>query len=89
LPPQRHAFVRDEAAPDTVLADGPLPQRELEARAAHRAGRADGDGPGGLAAGGLGVGTDREPCVGIKTAISASRLTGDLRMHRPVGQPGQ
>jgi hypothetical protein len=41
----------DEAAPDAVLADGSVPQRQLQARAAHGTGRADGDGPGRLAAG--------------------------------------
>jgi hypothetical protein len=75
---QRGPVGRDEAAPDAVLADCPVPQRQLQTRAAHGAGRADSDGPGRLAAGCLRFGADGEPFVGINSAISASRLSGDL-----------
>jgi hypothetical protein len=83
---QRGTFGRDEAAPDTVLADCPMPQRQLQACAAHGTGPADSDGAGRLAAGCLRFSADREPFVGIKSAIGASRLPGDLGAQRPIGQ---
>jgi hypothetical protein len=75
---QRGPVGRDEAAPDAVLADCPVPQRQLQARAAHGAGRADSDGAGRLAASCFRFSADREPFVGIHSAISTSRLSGDL-----------
>src|SRR5215468_3073357 len=50
----------DQAAPDTVLADVPVPQRQLQALGAHRAPGADGDRRGGLVSGPGCVDADRE-----------------------------
>jgi hypothetical protein len=78
---QRRTFSRDKAAPDAMLADSPPPQRQLQARGAHGAGRADSD-----RAGRLRFGTDRKPFVGIERAIGALRLPHDLGAQRPIGQ---
>ena len=74
---QCRAFGGDQAAPDTVLADIPVPQRKRQAWGSHQAGRADGDGGGRLLASLARLGTDREPLVGIKAAISAPGVPDD------------
>jgi hypothetical protein len=75
---QRGTFGWDEAAPDAMLTDCPVPQRQLQACVAHGAGRADSDRAGRLATGGLRVDADGKPFVGIKGAISALSLARDL-----------
>jgi hypothetical protein len=76
LPAQSHALGDDKAAPDAVLADIPVPQRQLQALGAYRAGQADVDSARGFAAGYFLVRTDWKPCVGIKGSVSAPRLAG-------------
>jgi hypothetical protein len=74
---QRRPVGGDQAAPDTVLADIPGPQRQFQALRAHRAGGADGDRRGRLVAGLACFCTDREPLVGIEGAVSAAGVPDD------------
>src|SRR5262249_56040133 len=76
----------DQAAPDTVLAYVPVPQRQLQALGAHRAPGADGDRRGGLASGPGCVDADREPFVGAKAAVSAPGVPGDPGPQGIIGQ---
>jgi len=69
---QCRAVGGDQAGPDTVLADIPLPQRQFQALGAYQAGGADGDRRGRLVAGLVCFRTDREPLVGIEGAVSAA-----------------
>ena len=79
VPPaaQCRAFGGDQAAPDTMLADIPVPQRQLQALGAYQAAGADGDRRGRLPAGLVGLHTDREPLVGVKAAVSAPGMPDD------------
>src|SRR5260370_19490521 len=74
---QDRPFGCDQAAPDTVLAEFPVPQRERQALGAHRAGRADGDRSGRLLASLACLGADREPLVGVKAGVSAPGVPDD------------
>lgn len=87
----------DHAAPDTVLADIPRPQRQFEALGAYKARDADGDRRGRLAAGLVCFRTGREPLVGIEAAVSAASvpddpgpqgLIGELDGQRRIRRPG-
>jgi hypothetical protein len=71
---QLRAVGGDQAAPDTVLADVPVPQRELQALAAHPAGGADSDSRGRLLTSPVRLGADREPLIRIKTLVSTNRF---------------
>jgi hypothetical protein len=51
LSAQSRTLGNDKAAPDAVLADFPVPQRQLQTLGAYRAGHADGDSADGFAAG--------------------------------------
>jgi hypothetical protein len=79
---QCRAFGWEQAAPDAVLADIPVPQRERQAWDAYQAGRADGDRSGRFMARLVRLGTDREPLVGVKAAVSA------LGVHEEPGPGG-
>jgi hypothetical protein len=83
---QGRTVCRHEAAPDTVLANIPVPQRELQALCSYRAGRADRDRGRCLAAGDLRAGANRKPLVRMKGAISAPRLPGDRGPYCMVGR---
>jgi hypothetical protein len=82
---QRRPVGGDQAAPDTVLADIPGPQRQFQALRAHRAGGADGDRRGRLVAGLACFRTDREPLVGIEGAVSAAGVPDDPGPQGPIG----
>ena len=79
VPPaaQCRAFGGDQAAPDAMLADIPVPQRELQALGVYQAGGADGDRRGRLPAGLVCLHTDREPLVGVKAAVGAPGVLDD------------
>ena len=68
---QLRAVGGDQATPDTVLADVPVPQRQRQALAAHQAGAADSDRRRRLLTSHARLGADREPLIGVKTAITA------------------
>jgi hypothetical protein len=72
LAPQARTLARDHTAPDAMLANIPVPQRERQALAAHRAVLADGNRSGSLL-----PGLSRPGLTGNHT--SASRL---LSVHR-------
>src|ERR1700745_391529 len=76
---RRRNAARSAAArpPDAMLADLPVPQRQLQAFGAYQAGGADGDGCGRLPAGLVCLHTDREPLVGVKAAVSAPDVPDD------------
>jgi hypothetical protein len=76
----------DQATPDTVLADVPVPQRQRQALAAYQAGRADGDRRGRLLAGLACLGAEREPLVRIKVAASTPGVPGDLGPRGLIGE---
>jgi hypothetical protein len=76
LSAQSHALGNDKAAPDAMLANIPVPQRQLQTLGAYRAGHADGDSARGFAAGYFLVRTDWKPFVRIKGPVSAPRLDG-------------
>ncbi len=76
----------DQATPDAVLADVPVPQGQRQALAAHRAGRADSDRHGRLLASDARLSADREPLIRIKTALSAPGVCDDLSPQRPTGE---
>ena len=69
-----------------MLANIPVPQRELQALRSYRAGRADRDRGRCLAAGDLRAGANRKPLVRMKGAISAPRLPGDRGPYLMVGR---
>jgi hypothetical protein len=77
----------DQAAPDTVLADVPVPQRQLQALGPYGATGADGDRGRCLVAGLGWLDTDRVPLVGVKAAVSAPGLPRDPGPQGIVGQP--
>src|ERR1700677_2197248 len=77
----------DEAAPDTVLADVPVPQRQLQALGPDGATSADGDRGRCLVARLGWLDTERIPLVGVKAAVSAPGLPGDPGPQGTVGQP--
>jgi hypothetical protein len=79
------AFGGDQAAPDTVLADIPVPQGQRQALSAHHAGGAHGDRGGRLLAGFAYLRTDREPLVGIKAAARATGVPDNPHPQRPIG----
>ena len=79
------AFGGDQAAPDTVLADIPVPQRQRQALGAHHAGGAHGDRGGRLLAGFVYLHTDREPLVGIQAATRATGVPDNPHPQRPIG----
>jgi hypothetical protein len=87
--PQSRAIGGDQATPDTVLADVPLPQRQHQALAAHQAASADSDRSGRLLARPAWLSTEREPLIGIQTAISTPGVPGDPSRQRPIGQPAR
>ena len=74
---QGRAFGWDQAAPDTVLADVPVPQGERQALGAYQAGRADGDRSGCLLPSLACLGADREPLVGIEAAVGTPGVPDD------------
>jgi hypothetical protein len=78
------AFGRDETAPDAVLADIPVLQRQFQALGAYRAGPADGDRGARLTAGDLRPGADREPVIGVKHTPGAPRVAVHLGPQRQV-----
>src|SRR5262249_26482565 len=86
LAAQLSAVGGDQTAPDTMLADVPVPQRQLQALGTHRAAGADGDGRGRLVPGPGCVETDWEPFVGGKAAVSAPGVPGDPGPQRIIGQ---
>src|SRR5215468_7359341 len=75
----------DQATPDTVLADVPVPQRQRSASRAYQATSADGGRGGWLVAGVGWLGADREPLAGMKAAASTAGIPGDLRPHGMSG----
>jgi len=77
----------DHAAPDTVLADIPRPQRQFEALGAYKARDADGDRRRRLAAGLVCIRTGREPLVGIKAAVGAAGVPDDPGPQGMIGEP--
>jgi hypothetical protein len=79
LAAQARALGRDRAAPDAMLANVPVTQRERQALAAYRAGLANGDRGGSLPPGLLRPGTDREPLISVEAAIGAPGLPNDAR----------
>ena len=80
LAAQAGAVVGDQAAPDTMLADVPVPQRQLQTLGAHRASGANGDRRGRLLPGPGCVDTDWEPFVGARL-LSAHRAYQETRAH--------
>src|SRR5260370_19085211 len=91
---QGRAFGWDQAAPDTVLADVPVPQGERQALGAYQAGRADSDRSGCLLPSLACLGADREPLVGIEAAVSTPGVPddpgpGSLIAGRGGGPPTQ
>src|SRR5258708_1997384 len=60
-----------------MLADIPVPQRQLQALGAYQADGADGNRRGRLPAGLVRLHTDREPPVGVKAAVSAPGVPDD------------
>lgn len=79
LAPQARTLGRDHAAPDAMLANIPVPQRERQALAAHRAVLADGDRSGSLLPGLLRPRADREPHISVEAAFRAPGLPDDSR----------
>src|SRR5258706_12717173 len=79
VPPaaQCRAVGGDQAAPDTVLADIPVPQRQFQALGACQAGGADGDRRGRLAAGLGWFRADRGPMGGVAGAVRAAGVPVD------------
>jgi hypothetical protein len=71
----------DQATPDTVLADVPVPQQQCPAPRAYKATSADGGRGGWLVAGAGWLGTDRGPLAGMKAAASTAGIPGDLGPH--------
>lgn len=71
-------FGGEQAAPDSVLADVPVPQGQVQAVRADRADAADRDGDGWLAACGTRVCADREPKVGIDVTAGAPGPPDDV-----------
>jgi hypothetical protein len=88
VPPaaQCRAVGGDQAAPDTVLADIPVPQRQFQALGAYQAGGADRDRRGRLVAGLVCFRTDREPLVGIEGAVSAAGVPDDPGPQGLIGE---
>src|SRR5215475_9297667 len=88
---QSRAVGGDHASPDAVLADVPVPQRQLRALGAYRATGADGDRRSRLVAGPGWLDAGREPLVGIKTAVRAAGVPDDpgpqgIAGHRAGGK---
>jgi hypothetical protein len=84
---QSRSLGGDEAAPDTVLADVPVPQRERQAVAAHWAGHAESDGCGCLLGGPARFSVDREPLIGIESAISTPGVPVNQSPQFRIGGP--
>ena len=84
---QPRAIGGDQATPDTVLADAPVPQRQLQAVAAYQAARAHRDRSGRFLTRPARLDVDREPRIGIQAAVSAPGVPGDPSRERPFGQP--
>src|SRR6266481_3338604 len=76
----------DQAAPDTVLANVPVPQRQLQALGPYGTTGADGDRGRCLVAGPGRLDTDRVPLVGVKAAVSAPGLPGAPGTEGIAGQ---
>src|SRR5260370_10651608 len=85
-PAQGRVFGCDQAAPDAVLADVPVPQRECQALGSYLAGRADGDRSGCLLASLACLGTYREPLVGIEVTVSAPGVPDDPGPRGLIGE---
>src|SRR5260370_12613389 len=77
----------DQAATAPVLADVPVPQRQLQALGPYGATGADSDRGRCLVAGLGWLDTDRVPPVGVKVAVSAPGLPGDPGPQGIIGQP--
>jgi hypothetical protein len=88
VPPaaQCRAVGGEQAAPDSVLADIPMPQRQFQALGAYQAGGADRDSRRSLVAGLVCLRTDREPLVGIEGAVSAAGVPDDPVPQGPIGE---
>jgi hypothetical protein len=84
---ESRAIGGDQTTPDTMFANAPVPQRQLQALAAYQAARADSDRGGRLLTGPARVNADREPLVGIQTAVSTPGVHGDPGRQRLLGQP--
>jgi hypothetical protein len=86
---QCRTFGGDEAAPDAVLADVPVPERERQARVAYRAAGADGDRRGCFLTGLLDPHAHGEPLFGIMAAVRAAGMPDDAGPQGLVGErPG-
>src|SRR5260370_30285669 len=75
-----------QAAPDAMLADIPVPQRQGQALGAYRTGRADGDRGGCLLPGLACLGADREPLVGIEAGVSTAGVPDDPVPQGLIGE---
>jgi hypothetical protein len=84
---QVRALGCDQAAPDTVLADVPVPQRQLQALGPYGATDADRDRGRCLVARLGWLDTDRVPLVRVKAAVSAPGVPSDPGPQGIVGQP--
>jgi hypothetical protein len=69
-----------------VLADVPVPQRQRQALAAHQAGAADSDRRRRLLTSHARLGADREPLIGVKTAISAPGMPDHPGPQNLIGE---
>src|SRR6185437_4017719 len=83
---QPRAVGRDQAAPDAVLGDVPVPKRQRQALATYQAASADSDRSRCFLAGFDRLGADREPCVGMKAAVGTSGVPDDPAPQPPVGK---
>src|SRR5215467_12129910 len=73
---------RRSAAPDAVLADVPVPQRQLRVLGAYQATGAGGDRRGRLAASLGWLDADREPLAGVEAAVRAAGLPNHSGPHK-------